>query len=118
MFKQLITATLAALLLTGCTTATIEILGADGTPVANIKPQLYGRGCITADYTLDADTHTVAIIIASDATTDWSLARLFGFLGDIVGGTPFGGSQSRGSDGMGAPASDQGCAQLFESGGD
>ena len=105
-----LTAILLALALAGCTTSTIEFRpDPDKPPVMVVTQKLYGRGAIATDY----DGSSFESVVCTDATTDWSLARLFGFLGDIAGSTPFGGGQQRGASQMNDPSATQGCSQLY-----
>ncbi len=105
---------LLALALAGCTTASIEFRpDPDKPPVMVVSPMLYGRGAIVTTYTWTGDEKKIESVVCTDATTDWSLARLFAFLGDVVAGTPFGGSQQRGASQMNDPSMVQGCSQLY-----
>ena len=107
-------AILLSLALAGCTTASIEFRpDPDKPPVMVVSPMLYGRGAIVTTYTWTGDEKKIESVVCTDATTDWSLARLFAFLGDVAGSTPFGGGQQRGASQMNDPSMVQGCSQLY-----
>jgi len=101
---------LVAVLLVGCGNSGITLyrmVDGEPQPVVDIEQRFAGKGCIA----VDSQGDTVSIIVQQAGTSDWSISRAFGFLGDIVGGV-FGGS--RGMDAMQGPtAGMQGCEGLF-----
>lgn len=75
--------------------------------VLELDPGIKGRGCIY----IKASPTELEVVLAQDGTSDWSVSRMLGWLGDL-GAAVFGGGQTS-TDGMQAPDPVQGCAQLF-----
>lgn len=97
-------------LLVGCGNSGItlyRVVDGEPQPAVEIEQRFAGKGCIAVDSQGDA----ASVIVQQAGTSDWSVSRAFGFLGDIVGGV-FGGD--RGMDEMQGPAAAmQGCEGLF-----
>lgn len=75
-------------------------------PVLTMDPGLFGRGAIA----IEATTTTLDIVVCQDGTSDWSLSRLFAWIGELAGSV-FGGTPT--TDGMKGPDPMAGCAALF-----
>ncbi len=109
--KRLLAVALAAGLL-GCATNDITVyrmVEGEPEPMLKVEQGFSGKGCIAVDS--DPATGKASVIVQQAGTSDWSISRLFGFLGDTVGAV-FGGS--RGMDEMQGPeAGMQGCEGLF-----
>jgi len=98
---------LALLLALGC--ASFEVTTAEGTVV---KSSAYGRGCVAVDTLPDG---TASVIIAQDGTSDWSIGRMLGWIGELA--APIFGGSNRPA-GMESPSLASGCAQIMEGGPD
>jgi hypothetical protein len=107
---RLITLPLIFLLFLGCKSIVTIQPDPEAPPVMVVETVTYGRSCVAVDYKVHGD---MSFIVDQDGTSDWVLGRLFGWLGDVAGGTPFGGSQQRSSSGMADPSAIQGCGFLF-----
>jgi hypothetical protein len=102
-------AILTACLALGCAQVPITYQpDPDHPAVVSFDPSIVGRGCIY----LSVEDGDLEIIVAQDGTSDWSVARLVAWIGDVAGSV-FGGGDRSGS-GIGAPDPLQGCIQLFE----
>jgi hypothetical protein len=96
-------------LLVGCASAPISYRpDPEKPPVLALDPNLKGRGCISVVATPDR----LEVILAQDGTSDWSLSRMFAWIGEL-GAAVFGGAPPS-EAGMQGPDPTQGCAQLFE----
>ena len=100
------------LLLAGCASNDITIYKmVEGTPVpiVEIEQGFGGKGCIAVE--ADPATGKASVIVQQAGTSDWSVSRLFGFIGDTAGSF-FGGT--RGMQEMQGPATGmQGCEGIF-----
>jgi hypothetical protein len=107
----------ALLALVGCASNDItvfQMVEGELQPVLQVEQSFSGKGCIAVDS--DPTTGKASVIVQQAGTSDWSISRLFGFLGDTVGAV-FGGS--RGMDEMQGPtAGMQGCEGIFNGHGD
>jgi hypothetical protein len=95
---------LLLLLCVGC--ASFEVSTPDGTTVSS---SAYGRGCVAVDSLPDG---TISVIVAQDGTSDWSLGRMFAWIGELASPV-FGGGQGDGN-GMDGPSPVHGCSQILE----
>ena len=100
-------AALSALLLASC--ASFEVSTPDG---LTIKSSAYGRGALAVDSLADG---TMSIIVCQDGTSDWSIGRMFAFIGELAAPI-FGGSGQ--DDDMQSPDSAASCKQIVESAAD
>lgn len=95
----------------GCGTSGITIYKmVDGEPVPTVEVQqrFAGKGCIAVDSAIDG---SASVIVQQAGTSDWSISRMFGFMGDMAGSV-FGGE--RGMTEMQGPATGmEGCEGLF-----
>jgi hypothetical protein len=73
-----------------------------------VKSSAYGRGCVAVDINPDGST---SVVVAQDGTSDWSLGRMFAFIGELAASV-FGGGPASGE--MEGPDSATGCSQIFE----
>ncbi len=111
-YIAILAAYLVVLLITGCASAPIRYQPDPAQPpVLEIDPGVTGRGCLYARYS----EGELEVIVAQDGTSDWSISRLFAWIGEVAGAV-FGGAAS--GSGMQGPDPLQGCAQLFGDGGD
>lgn len=98
----------------GCASNNITIykmVDGEPEPIVKVEQGFSGKGCIAVDS--DPTTGKASVIVQQAGTSDWSISRLFGFLGDTVGAV-FGGSKTMGEM-QGPTAGMQGCEGLFDS---
>jgi len=98
-------------LMVGCGTSGITLYKmVDGEPVPTVEVQqrFAGKGCIAVDSATDG---SASIIVQQAGTSDWSLSRMFGFMGDIAGNV-VGGDRSM-SEMQGPATGMEGCEGLF-----
>lgn len=86
-----------------------KMVAGEPVPFIQIDQGFAGKGCIALDS--NPDTGEASVIVQQAGTSDWSISRLFGFLGDIVGGV-FGSGRSQ-DEMQGPHAGMQGCEGLF-----
>lgn len=104
-------ALLPILLSLACGTSTItlyKMVEGEPQPIVEVEQGFAGKGCIA----VDSEGDSASVIVQQAGTSDWTIGRMFAFIGDIAGGV-FGGS--RGMDEMQGPATGmEGCEGLFE----
>ena len=104
----------AVCLMLGCGTSGITVYKmVDGNPVPTVEvtQKFAGKGCIAVDSNTDG---SASVIVQQAGTSDWSISRMFGFIGDTAGSV-FGGT--RGMTEMQGPSTGmEGCEGLFETG--
>ena len=109
--KRLLILALVAWMTVGCGANSItvfKLVDGEPVPVVQVDQHFAGKGCIAVDSDIEGNA---SVIVQQAGTSDWSLSRLGGFLGDTVGAV-FGGSRSMGE--MQGPAEGmQGCEGLF-----
>jgi len=97
----------ALAMLAGCGTGgvtTYQVLGDEMVPVMEAKQRFAGKGCMRARIEKNGDAN---VVVKQYGTSDWSLSRMFAWLGDVAGNLPIiGGGGTTNTAGMQGPTDD------------